>query len=121
MAERKYTSAFRSTEVGRKEWGRRGEMLRLRAGPVVAVEVVWRWGSNSRREFAEKRRRFICPTADNHPCEHKPATANYHPDCGDHWTCAVGDGGRTRRRCESEARLDKFGHCARQAGSNGLA
>jgi hypothetical protein len=41
-------------------------MRRMRAKPVVAVKVAWRWGRNSRQKLVENGRRFSDPTADNY-------------------------------------------------------
>ncbi len=57
-----YTFAFRSTEVGGSEGGSRGEMRRMRTKPDSPVELAWRWGRATRREFAGWR--FIDTTAD---------------------------------------------------------
>jgi len=44
------------------EGGSRGEMRRMRTKPGRPVELAWRWGRATRREFAGWR--FIDTTAD---------------------------------------------------------
>jgi len=39
-------------------------MQRMRAGPVVPVELAWRWGRNSRHKLAGNRW-FMWTTADS--------------------------------------------------------
>ena len=62
MEGRGYIFAIRSTEVVESERGSRGELRRMRTKLGSPVELAWRWGRATWREFAGWR--FIDTTAD---------------------------------------------------------